>query len=105
MKDDNIVVGLDVGTTKICAIVGEILDGEIQIIGMGTAPSYGLRKGVVVNIESTVESIRKAIKEAENTAGVQIGSVVVGIAGGHISSFQSHGVIPVKDTEITQKDI
>jgi cell division protein FtsA len=105
MKDDNIVVGLDVGTTKICAIVGEILDGEVQIIGMGTAPSYGLRKGVVVNIESTVESIRKAIKEAENTAGVQIGSVVVGIAGGHISSFQSHGVIPVKDTEITQKDI
>jgi cell division protein FtsA len=105
MKDDNIVVGLDVGTTKICAVVGEITDSGIEIIGLGTVPSHGLRKGVVVNIESTVESIRTAIKEAENSAGVEIGSVVVGIAGGHISSFQSHGVIPVKDTEITQKDI
>ncbi|MBI5026909.1 MAG: cell division protein FtsA [Nitrospirae bacterium] len=105
MKGDNLIVGLDVGTTKICAIVGEVRTGALDIIGLGSAPSKGLRKGVVVNIESTVESIRKAIREAEIMSGIEIKAVYVGIAGGHINSFPSHGVIAVKEKEISQRDI
>ncbi len=105
-KKDNILVGLDIGTTKICTVVGEVSDdGKINIIGMGTNPSRGLKKGVVVNIESTVDSIKKAVEEAELMAGVEINSVYAGIAGGHIKSFNSRGVIAVKDEEVSQGDI
>jgi cell division protein FtsA len=102
----NIVVGLDIGTTKICAVAGEITaDGNLDIIGLGTSQSRGLRKGVVINIDSTVESIKKAVEEAELMAGVEIDSVFAGIAGGHIKGFNSRGVIAIKDKEVTQADV
>ena len=101
----NIVVGLDIGTTKICAVVGEMNEDSIEIIGVGSHPSIGLRKGVVVNIDNTVHSIRKAIEEAELMAGCEINSVFIGIAGSHIKGFNSHGVIAVKGEEITEEDI
>jgi cell division protein FtsA len=102
----NIIVGLDIGTTKICAVVGEITsEGNLDIIGLGTSQSRGLRKGVVINIDSTVESIKKAVEEAELMAGVEIDSVFAGIAGGHIKGFNSRGVIAIKDKEVTQSDI
>ena len=105
-RKDNIVVGLDIGTTKICAIVGEVKeDGRIDIVGIGSHPSHGLRKGVVVNIESTVESIKKAVEEAELMAGVEINAVFTGIAGSHIKSFNSRGVIAIKDREISKADV
>src|SRR5262245_2297041 len=104
-RKDNIVVGLDIGTTKICAIVGEVTDDGIDIIGIGSAPSTGLRKGVVINIASTVEAIRRAVKEAELMAGCEISTVYTGIAGGHIRGFNSHGIVAVKDNEITQADV
>jgi cell division protein FtsA len=100
-----VVVGLDIGTTKICAIVGEVTPEGIDVIGIGTAPSKGLRKGVVINIESTVASIKRAIEEAELMAGCEIGSVYAGIAGGHIRGFNSHGIVAVKDREVTDPDI
>ncbi|HID98210.1 MAG TPA: cell division protein FtsA [Thermodesulfobacteriaceae bacterium] len=101
----DIVVGLDIGTTKICAVVGEVLEDEIEIVGVGTHPSVGLRKGVVVNIDSTVNSIRKAVEEAELMAGHEISAVTIGIAGSHIKGFNSHGVIAVKSQEISEEDI
>ena len=100
LKKDNVVVGLDIGTTKICAIVGEVTPDGIDIIGIGTSPSKGLRKGVVINIESTVASIKRAIEEAELMAGCEIGSVFAGIAGGHIRGFNSHGIVAVKHREV-----
>ncbi len=102
---EEIIVGLDIGTTKICAVVGEISGNEINIIGIGTHPSIGLRKGVVVNIESTVESIKKAVEDAELMAGVEISSVYAGIAGGHITGFNSRGIIAIKGGEISQNDV
>jgi len=102
---EEIIVGLDIGTTKICAVVGEASGREVNIIGIGTHPSIGLRKGVVVNIESTVESIKKAVEEAELMAGCEISSVYAGIAGGHITGFNSHGVIAIKGPEIVKADI
>ena len=102
---DKLLVGLDVGTTKICAVVGEISGGEINIIGVGTHPSIGLHKGVVVNIESTVESIKKAVEEAELMAGCEISSVYAGIAGGHITGFNSHGIVAIKGSEVTKHDV
>ncbi|MEK8024018.1 MAG: cell division protein FtsA [Candidatus Hydrogenedentota bacterium] len=102
------VVGLDIGTTKVCAIIGEIGDnGIIDIVGVGQSPSDGLRKGVVVNLESTVKSITKAIEEAELMSGTEVSSVYVGIAGGHIKGINSRGVIAVSraDKEITQPDV
>jgi len=103
--EENIIVGLDIGTTKICAVVGEVSHGEINIIGTGTSPSIGLRKGVVVNIESTVESIKKAVEEAELMAGCEISSVYAGIAGGHITGFNSRGIVAIKGPEISQSDV
>jgi cell division protein FtsA len=100
-----IIVGLDIGTTKICAVVGEARPDGIEIIGMGSHPSDGLRKGVVINIERTVNSIKEAIEEAETMAGCEISSVYAGIAGGHIKGFNSHGVIALKEKEVTRKDI
>ena len=102
---ERIIAGLDIGTTKICAMVGEVKDDEIEIIGVGTHPSEGLRKGVVINIEKTVESIKRAVEEAEYMSGCEINSVYTGIAGGHIHSFNSEGVIPLKNREVTRKDI
>ena len=97
MSKSELIVGLDIGTTKICAVVGEPSDnGTIDIVGIGTSPSTGLRKGVVVNIEQTVQSIRKAVEEAELMAGCEIRSVYAGIAGSHIKGANSHGVIAVK---------
>jgi len=105
-KKNNFVVGLDIGTTKICCIIGEASpEGGIDIIGLGQYPSRGLRKGVVVNIDSTVESIKSAVEEAELMAGCEIDSVFVGIAGGHINSLNSHGIIAVKGKEINSKDV
>ncbi|UCH20156.1 MAG: cell division protein FtsA [Deltaproteobacteria bacterium] len=102
---DQIVVGLDIGTTKICAVVGELSGDRINIIGIGTHPSIGLRKGVVVNIESTVESIKKAVEEAELMAGCEISSVYAGIAGGHITGFNSRGIVAIKGNEIKENDV
>ncbi|MDH4163286.1 MAG: cell division protein FtsA [Nitrospirota bacterium] len=105
-KPENIIVGLDLGTTKVCAIVGEVKDdGRVDIIGIGISPSHGLKKGVVVNIDSTVESIKKAVKEAELMAGVEINSVYVGISGDHIKGLKSQGVASIKNREVGQADI
>jgi len=100
-----IIVGLDIGTTKICAVVGELKPDGIEIIGIGSHPSEGLRKGVVINIENTVNSIKEAIEEAETMAGCEISTVYAGVAGGHIKGFNSHGVIPLKEKEVTRKDV
>ncbi|MDL2329008.1 cell division protein FtsA [Desulfosarcina sp. OttesenSCG-928-A07] len=104
-REGNIVVGLDIGTTKICAVVGEMMGRDIHIIGIGSHPSIGLRKGVVVNIEATVESIKRAVEEAELMAGCEISSVYTGIAGGHITSFNSSGIVAIKGAEITPHDV
>lgn len=108
MSKKDFIVGLDIGTTKICCIVGEVSKDDpsiIDIVGIGTAPSTGLRKGCVINIDSTVESITKAIEEAELMAGVEISNVYTGIAGGHIKSFNSTGIVAIKDKEITEQDV
>lgn len=107
MAGDNIFVGLDFGTTKICVVVAnKNEDGSLDIIGLGKAPSEGIRRGVVVNIDSTVQSIRDAVEEAERMSGVQIKRGTAGIAGGHIKSFNQRGTIAVKGgREITSKDV
>jgi len=105
-SEKNLIVGLDIGTSKVVAIVGEIEpDGEIEIVGIGSHPSRGLKKGVVVNIESTVQSIQRAVEEAELMAGCQIHSVHAGIAGSHIRSLNSHGIVAIKDREVTAGDV
>lgn len=102
----NLIVGLDIGTSKIVAIVAEVNPGgELEIIGMGQHPSRGLKKGVVVNIDSTVHSIQRALEEAELMAGCKIKDVYAGIAGSHIKSFNSHGMVAIKDKEVTQADV
>ncbi len=104
--DRNIIVGLDIGTSKVVAIVGEVRDdNSIEIIGLGSHPSRGLKKGVVVNIESTVQSIQRAVEEAELMASVEIDSVYAGIAGSHVSSLNSHGIVAIKDGEVTHADV
>ncbi len=104
--DDKLIVGLDIGTSKVLAIVGEVTPaGEVEIIGVGHHPSRGMKKGVVVNIESTVQSIQRAVEEAELMAGCQIHSVYAGIAGSHISSFNSHGIVAIKDKEVGHGDV
>ncbi len=103
---NNLIVGLDIGTSKVVAIVGEVsVEGDIDIIGIGTQASRGLKKGVVVNIESTVQSIQRAVEEAELMAGCQIRSVYAGIAGSHIRSINSHGIVAIKDKEVTAADV
>ncbi len=104
-QEGEIIVGLDIGTTKICAVVGETSGEAVNIIGIGTHPSIGLRKGVVVNIEATVQSIKKAVEDAELMAGCEISSVYAGIAGGHITGFNSRGIIAIKGNEINQADV
>jgi cell division protein FtsA len=104
--EKNLIVGLDIGTSKVVAIVGEVTpENEIEIIGLGSHPSRGLKKGVVVNIESTVQSIQRAVEEAELMAGCQIHSVYAGIAGSHIRSLNSHGIVAIRDKEVTQYDV
>jgi cell division protein FtsA len=102
----NLIVGLDIGTAKIAAIVGEITpDGHLEIIGMGSHASRGLKKGVVVNIDSTVGAIQRALEEAELMADCKIRDVYTGIAGSHIKGFNSHGMVAIKDKEVTQMDV
>ena len=103
---NNMIVGLDIGTSKVVAIVGEVnADGSLSIIGIGRHRSRGLKKGTVVNIESTVQSIQRAIEEAELMAGCRIHSVYAGIAGSHIRSMNSHGIVAIRDREVYPADI
>ena len=104
-KKNNLTVGLDIGTYKVCAVVGEMGEHGVEIVGVGTHPSHGLRKGVVINIESTVNSIKRAVEEAEIMAGCEIHTAFTGIAGGHVKGFNSHGVVAVKNKEIAKGDI
>jgi cell division protein FtsA len=102
----DLMVGIDIGTSKVVAIVGEITnEGKINIVGLGSHPSQGLKRGVVVNIESAVASIQKAVEEAELMAGCQIYSAYTGIAGSHIRSINSHGIVAIRDREVTQMDV
>ena len=104
--EQGMIVGLDIGTSKVVAIVGEINeDDELEIVGLGSHASRGLKKGVVVNIESTVQSIQRAVEEAELMAGCQIHSVYAGIAGSHIRSMNSHGIVAIKDREVIEGDV
>jgi cell division protein FtsA len=105
-SDRNLLVGLDIGTSKVVAIVGEVApDAGIEVIGIGSHPSRGLKKGVVVNIESTVQSIQRAVEEAELMAGCEIHSVYTGIAGSHVRSLNSHGIVAIRDKEVTGGDV
>lgn len=105
-QEKKFLVGLDIGTSKVVAIVCEVTpEGDIDIIGLGSHPSRGLKKGVVVNIESTVQSIQRAVEEAELMAGCQIHSVYTGIAGSHIRSLNSHGIVAIRDKEVTPNDV
>jgi len=105
-SEKNMIVGLDIGTSKVVAIVGEVTpEGGVEIIGIGSHPSRGMKKGVVINIESTVHSIQRAIEEAELMAGCQIHSVYAGIAGSHIRSLNSHGIVAIRDKEVTPGDV
>ncbi|NVJ51576.1 MAG: cell division protein FtsA [Gammaproteobacteria bacterium] len=106
VPEKRLIVGLDIGTSKVVAIVGEVNANEnIDIIGIGSHPSRGLKKGVVVNIESTVQSIQRAVEEAELMAGCQIHSVYTGIAGSHIKSLNSHGIVAIRDQEVNPQDV
>jgi cell division protein FtsA len=104
-RKSELLVGLDIGTSKVATAVGERTDGAPSVLGVGSAPSEGLRKGVVVNIDATVQAIEQALKEAEVTAGCEIHSVVAGVGGSHIRGFNSHGVVGVKNQEVDQADI
>ena len=105
-QDKKMIVGLDIGTSKVVAIVGETgLNGVIEVVGLGSHPSKGLKKGVVVNIESTVQAIQRAVEEAELMAGCQIHSVFVGIAGSHVRSLNSHGIVAIRDREVLPLDV
>lgn len=102
----NLLAGLDVGTSKVCALVAEAgADNELALLGYGAAPCTGLRKGIVVNIEATVESIKAAMQEAERAAGVRIGTVAAGVAGAHIRGLNSHGIVAVRGGEVSARDI
>ena len=104
--EQNLIVGLDIGTSKVMAIVAEITaDDTVEIIGVGSHPSRGMKKGVVVNIESTVQSIQRAVEEAELMAGCEIHSVYTGIAGSHVKSLNSHGIASISDKEVSQSDV
>lgn len=105
-KRSELLVGLDIGTSKVAAVVGDVTDGVLNVVGVGSAPAEdGLRKGVVVNIDATVHAIEQAVKEAEVTAGCEIHSVFANVGGGHIRGFNSHGVVAVKGNEVSQPDV
>jgi len=101
-KSERYTVGLDIGTTNICCVVGEVNEnGRVDIVGLGEAPSRGLRKGIVVNVDATVQAVKAAVEEAELMAGLNIETAVIGIAGGHIRSFNSRGVVAVAGRDRT----
>src|SRR3990167_6526955 len=105
-ENKNLIVGLDIGTSKVVAIVSELgPDGRLDVIGMGSHESKGLKKGVVVNIEATVNAIQRALEEAELMADCKIQRVYTGIAGSHIRSFNSTGMVPIRDREVTPMDV
>lgn len=104
-KNEKLIVGLDIGTTKTCAIVGEVTEDGINIIGIGSHPSHGMRKGVVVNIENTVESVKKAVEEAELMGGCEITGIYAGIAGSHIKGINSRGIVAIKEKEVRTTDV
>src|ERR1700757_2020576 len=105
-SERNLIVGLDIGTSKVVALVGEVgADGAMEVLGIGSQPSRGLEKGGVVNIEATVQSIQRAVEEAELMAGCEIHSVFAGIAGSHVRSLNSHGVVGVRDKEVSHGDV
>ena len=105
-EQKNLIIGLDIGTSKIVALVAEVLpEGRLEVIGIGETQSRGLKKGVVVNIESTVNAIQRALEEAELMADCKIRDVLTGIAGSHIKSINSHGMVAIKDKEVTQADV
>ncbi|MFW2331584.1 MAG: cell division protein FtsA, partial [Nitrospinota bacterium] len=104
-KEKDLVAGLDIGTVKTCCVVAQVEGGKLEIVGVGKEESSGVRKGVIVNIDATVESINSAIAEAENMSGVEINSVYVGIAGSHLMDMNSHGVIAVNGNEVEHQDI
>ncbi len=104
-KKHSIIVGLDIGTSKVCSAVGEMTEHGVEIIGIGSHGSSGMRKGVVINIDNNVASIKKAVEEAALMAGCEINTVFTGIAGGHIKAFNSHGVVAVKTREVSQRDL
>ena len=106
MAESNVIVGLDIGTTKILCLVAEVrAPGDVEIIGVSSYPSKGLQRGIVLNLDSTVDSIRQAIEDAEKMAGTEITSVIVGIAGGHIRSLNGHGMITLRNREVTKRDL
>lgn len=108
MSRDRIVVGLEVGTTKVCVVVGELRsDGTITIIGIGQAPARGVRKGEIVDFDNAIQCIRQAILEAEESAGIEIRSVFAGVSGGHLRAFNNRGMVPItsEDREITEDDV
>ena len=105
-NEGNMVVALDIGTSKIVALIGQVTEGGgVEIVGIGKHPSRGMKKGVVVNIDSTIEAIQRAVEEAELMAGVNINSAYAGIAGSHIQSLNSHGIVAIKDKEVTEGDL
>ena len=105
-EERKLLVGLDIGTSKVVTIVGEISpENVLEVIGIGSNPSLGLKRGVVVNIESTVQSIQRAIEEAELIAGCEIHTVYSGIAGSHVRSLNSHGIVAIRDKEVSASDV
>src|SRR5688572_816349 len=104
-KKNSIVVGLDIGTSKVCAVIGEMTESGVEIIGVGSHASQGLRKGVVINIEGTVNSVKKAVEEAGLMAGCEVHTVFTSISGGHVKAFNSHGIVAVRNKEVTQRDL
>ena len=100
-----VICGLDIGTTKVAAIIGEVTDNGVEILGVGTSPSEGLRQGVVVNIEATTGSIASAVQEAEQMAAADVQSVFVGIAGGHVRGFNSLGQVSMRSREVEEADV
>src|SRR5262245_33191332 len=104
-KKNSIVVGLDIGTSKVCAVSGAMTAKGVETSGVGSHSSQGLREGVVINIEATVNSVRRAIEEAELMAGCEIHTVFTSISGAHIKAFSSHGIVAVKNKEVTQRDL
>ncbi|MCX7635582.1 MAG: cell division protein FtsA, partial [Syntrophales bacterium] len=104
-KKSNIIVGLDIGTFKTCAVVGEVTDLGVDIVGLGYQPSEGMRRGAVVNIESMVEAVRGAVEEANKMSGYDIRSVCLGIGGTHIKSENSTGLVTIAGREVTEDDV
>jgi cell division protein FtsA len=104
-RNSSVIVGLDVGTTKICAIAGEVTEDGIDILSVSSHPSNGLRKGVVIDIEATANSIKKTVSDVEEQTGISVREVYVGIAGSHIKSFSSYGAVGIKGKEVTSEDV